>query len=49
MDWLEEKVYGYGRLMPPKYLVEHVTGSPMNAQPWLDYANTKFRAIHGLS
>ena len=49
MDWLEEKVYGYGRLMPPKYLVEHVTGSTMNAQPWLDYANKKFRAIHGLS
>ena len=48
MDWLVEKVYGYGRLMPPKFLVEHVTGSPMHAQPWLDYADQKFRAIHGL-
>ena len=49
MDWLVEKVYGYGRLMPPKFLVEHVTGSKMQAQPWLDYAETKFRAIHGLA
>ncbi|MEI7577826.1 MAG: carboxypeptidase M32 [Armatimonadota bacterium] len=48
MDWLVEKVYGYGRLMPPKFLVEHVTGSKMQAQPWLDYADSKFRAIHGL-
>ena len=48
MDWLVEKVYGYGRLMPPKFLVEHVTGSKMSAQPWLDYADEKFRAIHGL-
>jgi carboxypeptidase Taq len=49
MDWLVEKVYGYGCLMPPKFLVEHVTGSKMQAQPWLDYAETKFRAIHGLA
>lgn len=49
MDWLVEKVYGYGRLMRPKFLVEHVTGSKMSAEPWLDYADTKFRAIHGLS
>ncbi len=49
MDWLSEKIYGYGRLMRPKYLVEHVTGSPMTATPWLQYAEEKFRAIHGLS
>ncbi len=49
MDWLVEKVYGYGRLMPPKFLVEHVTGTKMQAQPWLDYADSKFRAIHGLA
>lgn len=48
LDWLTEKVYGYGKLMPPKYLVEHVVGEPMSAQPWLDYANQKFRSLYGL-
>lgn len=48
LDWLTEKVYGYGRLMRPKDLVEHVVGEPMNAQPWLDYATNKFSAIYDL-
>jgi carboxypeptidase Taq len=48
LDWLTEKVYGYGKLMPPKYLVEHIVGEPMKAQPWIDYATTKFRALYQL-
>ena len=48
LDWLIEKVYGYGKLMPPKYLVEHIVGEPMKAQPWIDYATTKFSALYQL-
>jgi carboxypeptidase Taq len=48
LDWLTEKVYGYGKLMPPKYLVEHVVGEPMSAKPWLEYANHKFRSLYGI-
>ena len=48
LDWLTEKVYGYGKLMPPKYLVEHIVGEPMKAQPWIDYATTKFSALYQL-
>jgi len=48
LDWLTEKVYGYGKLMPPKYLVEHIVGEPMKAQPWIDYATAKFSALYQL-
>ena len=48
LDWLTEKVYGYGKLMPPKYLVEHIIGEPMKAQPWIDYATAKFSALYQL-
>ena len=48
LEWLTEKVYGYGKLMPPKYLVEHIVGEPMKAQPWIDYATTKFSALYQL-
>jgi carboxypeptidase Taq len=48
LDWLTEKVYGYGKLMPPKYLVEHIVGEPMKAQLWIDYATAKFSALYQL-
>lgn len=48
LDWLVERVYGYGRMMRPKDLVEHVVGEPMSAQPWLDYATAKFTDIYNL-
>jgi carboxypeptidase Taq len=48
LDWLTEKVYGYGKLMPPKYLVEHIVGEPMKAKPWIDYATAKFSALYQL-
>ncbi|MBS1702001.1 MAG: carboxypeptidase M32 [Armatimonadetes bacterium] len=48
LDWLVERVYGYGRMMRPKELIEHVVGEPMNAQPWLNYATEKFSAIYDL-
>ena len=48
LDWLVERVYGYGRMMRPKDLFEHVVGEPMSAQPWLDYATEKFSVIYNL-
>jgi carboxypeptidase Taq len=48
LEWLVEKVYGYGRMMPPKYLLEHVVGESMNSGPWLKYAENKFRGIYQL-
>lgn len=48
LDWLVERVYGYGRMMKPKSLIEHVLGKSMDAQPWIDYATKKFSAIYDL-
>ena len=48
LDWLVERVYGYGRLMRPKELVRHVTGTELSAQPWIDYATTKFTEVYNL-
>ena len=48
LDWLVERVYGYGRMMRPKDLFEHVVGEPMSAGPWLDYATEKYSAIYNL-
>ena len=48
LDWLTERVYGYGRMISPKDLVENITDQPISAQPWLDYATKKFTAIYDL-
>ena len=48
LDWLIERVYGYGRLMRPKDLVRHITGEEFSAQPWIDYATTKFTDVYNL-
>ncbi len=48
LDWLSERVYGYGRMMRPKNLVEHVVGEPMSSKAWLEYATDKFSDIYEL-
>jgi carboxypeptidase Taq len=48
LDWLTKNVYEYGRAMPPKDLVKQVTGSSMDAAPWLAYATNKFRSLYEL-
>lgn len=48
IDWLVERVYGYGRLMRPKQLLEHIVGEPLSSKPWIDYANRKFSEVYSL-
>ena len=48
LDWLIERVYGYGRLMRPKELVRHIAGGPLSAEPWLNYATAKFSEVYDL-
>jgi carboxypeptidase Taq len=48
LDWLIERVYGYGRLMHPKELFEHITGEAMSAKPWMTYATKKYSEIYRL-
>ena len=48
LDWLSERVYGYGRMIQPKELILHIAGQPLDAQPWIDYATKKFTEIYNL-
>lgn len=48
LSWLQEKIYRQGCLYPPTELVTRVTGRPMQATDWLDYAEAKYRDIYGL-
>ncbi|MEI8281547.1 MAG: carboxypeptidase M32 [Armatimonadota bacterium] len=48
LDWLVERVYGYGRMIKPKELVRHIAGEGIQAQPWIDYATSKFTKVYNL-
>jgi carboxypeptidase Taq len=41
-EWLREHVYRYGSIYPPRELLERVTGSQLDPEPYLRYLQTKF-------
>jgi carboxypeptidase Taq len=41
-DWLTEQVYRHGRIYPPEDLLRRVTGSDLDAKPYLSYLEEKF-------
>lgn len=47
LGWLQTEVYQKGRRFPPHVLVKEVTGSTLRAEPWLKYADAKYRALYG--
>lgn len=48
LQWLTEKIYSKGRSIPPKALMQSVTGKSLGAGDWLDYAQRKFSEIYRL-
>lgn len=48
LDWLRENVYQHGKRFTPTELVTRVTGRPMEATDWLEYATAKYRGLYGL-
>ncbi|AIE87775.1 carboxypeptidase M32 [Fimbriimonas ginsengisoli] len=48
LGWLQEKIYRQGRRYTPRDLITRVTGRPMEAGDWLEYAQAKYRAIYSL-
>lgn len=48
LGWLVEKVYSKAKLYRPRDLVTRVTGRPMEAGDWLQYAEMKYRSLYGL-
>jgi carboxypeptidase Taq len=41
-EWLTEHVYRHGRIYPPEELVRRITGSDLDAKPYLAYLEGKF-------
>jgi len=48
LSWLTAKVYQRAKVLPPKQLVTEITGRPMEATDWLQYAQTKYKLIYEL-
>jgi carboxypeptidase Taq len=41
-EWLREHVYRHGSIYPPRELLQRVTGSALDPEPYLQYLQTKF-------
>ena len=48
LGWLREKVHAHGAKFEPQELVERITGSTIDPQPYIKYLNTKYSDIYGL-
>ncbi len=48
LAWLTENIYQYGRAFTAAELLQRVTGSDLDAAPYLDYITTKFTDLYGL-
>ncbi len=47
-DWLREHVHRHGRLRTPGELLRDITGSDLDARPFLEQLRTKYGALYGL-
>jgi carboxypeptidase Taq len=48
LAWLRANVHQFGRKFKPQELVQRVTGSKIDPEPYLQYLETKYRGIYGL-
>jgi carboxypeptidase Taq len=48
LQWLIENIHQHGRKYEPQELVQRVTGSKIDAAPYMRYLNTKYSDIYGL-
>ena len=48
LAWLREGVHRHGRKYEPQELVERVTGSRIDPEPYLLYLEQKYRPIYGI-
>jgi carboxypeptidase Taq len=47
LSWLRAELHVHGRTYRPQELVTRMTGSPIDATPYLNYLETKYKAIYG--
>ena len=48
LEWLRKHIHRHGAKFEPQVLVERVTGSKIDPQPYIRYLQSKFGAIYGL-
>jgi len=48
LEWLRTHIYQKSQTVPPRQLVESITGSYLDTKPWLAYANAKYRDLYRL-
>lgn len=47
LNWLGEKIHRHGAKFEPQELVERVTGSKIDPNPYMHYLQTKYAQIYG--
>jgi len=48
LTWLRTNVHRHGRKFEPQELVERITGSQINPEPYMRYLKRKYSEIYGL-
>ena len=48
LEWLKDKIHDHGSLFTPAELIEHATGQPPTAEPFIKYLEEKYAALYGL-
>ena len=46
LGWLRENIHQHGSKYEPSDLLKRATGSELDAKPYIDYLNTKFRSLY---
>ena len=49
LSWLRTNVHQFGRKYKPQELVQRVTGSRIDPEPYLQYLETKYRRIYAIT
>jgi carboxypeptidase Taq len=48
LTWLRDNIHRHGRKYTPTELIQRVVGSPLNAEPYVNYLKRKYTEIYGL-
>ena len=48
-EWLRDAIHQHGRSYQPRELVARATGQPLSTEPYLDYLESKYGELYGLS
>ncbi|RMF09515.1 MAG: carboxypeptidase M32 [Candidatus Neomarinimicrobiota bacterium] len=47
-EWLRNRLHRLGRRKTASELIQDLTGSPLSAEPFMEYLETKYREIYGI-